>query len=109
MLDSAYFQTQLPQDIAAAGGDAVVELRLRSGQFHRVRSVERIAEGYVVLQTYQLRTDGALRKDEWLEQTFDGTSTHDVERAIVPFESILDIVVMASKAREKSKIGFPTR
>lgn len=109
MLDAGYFNTQLAQDLASAGGDAVVELRLLSGQFHRLRAVQSVADGYVVVQAYQLRSDQAGRKDDWSEQTFDGTSEHDLERAIVPYESILDVVVIPARRRGKSTIGFPTR
>jgi hypothetical protein len=108
MLDAEYFRTQMDQDIAAVGGEAIVELRLLSRQSHRLRAVARIAEGYVVVEAFQSRAEDGLRRDDSAEQAF-GRQSVEVERATVPFESIVDVVVTPSKRASTSRIGFPIR
>jgi hypothetical protein len=109
MLDAEYFRTQLDQDIAAVGGEAIVELRLLSRQSHRLRAVARIAEGYVVVEAFQSRAEDGMRRDDSAEQAFGRQSSVEVERATVPFESIVDVVVTPSTRPSASRIGFPTR
>jgi hypothetical protein len=109
MLDAEYFRTQLDQDIAAVGGEAIVELRLLSRQAHRLRAVTRVAEGYVVVEAFQSRAEDGMRRDDSAEQTFGRKATGEVERATVPFESIVDVVVTPSTRPSASRIGFPTR
>lgn len=106
MLDAEYFRTQLPRDIAAAGERAVLEIRLRGGQGHRVRAVLAVADGYVTLEHYQRRDDAAIRTAEWQDEVFGGTSPHDVDRAIVPYESILDVLVTPGRAAPAPRMGF---
>jgi len=88
----------------------VVEVRLRSGQFHRVHSVLDIQEGYIILEAYEFRSNEVVWKENWQEQVLDGKAASEVSRAIVPYESILDVVVLPGRRAEKQpRIGFGTR
>jgi hypothetical protein len=109
MLDAEYFRTQLDQDVAAVGGEAVVELRLLSRQSHRLRAVTRIADGYVVVEAFVSRAEDGLRRNDSADLAFGRQSSAEVERATVPFESIVDVVVTPSKRTSASRIGFPIR
>ena len=110
MIDSTYFKKQLPRDVAAFADSAVVEVRLRSGQFHRVHTVLDIQEGYVILEAYEFRSNEVVWKENWQEQVLVGKAASDVSRAIVPYESILDVVVLPGRRAEKQpRIGFGTR
>lgn len=106
MLDADYFRTQLPLDLASAGDRAVLEVRLLGGQSHRVRAVRAVADGYVTLEHYQRRDDAAIRTAEWQDEVFGGTSPHDVDRAVVPYESILDVLVTPGRATPAPRMGF---
>lgn len=108
MIDSAYFRHQMPRDIASAGETAVVEVRLLNGQFHRIQSVLGVEEGYVSLQAYEPRTADGQWKDNWQEQVFGGKAPNEVRRAVVAYESILDVLVLPGKTGGQPRIGFGT-
>src|SRR5256885_708072 len=55
MIDAKYFKDQLPRDVAALGDLAVVEVRLKGNQFHRVHKVLEIRDSYVSLEAYDFR------------------------------------------------------
>src|SRR5947209_19692473 len=97
MIDATYFRQQLPRDVASAGATAVVEVRLLNGQFHRVQGILGIEEGYVTLQAYEARAADGQWKDNWQEQVFEGKAANELRRAIVAYESILDVLVLAGK------------
>ena len=108
MIDASYFRKQLSHDVAAAGDSAVVELRLLNGQFHRVHHVLSVEDGYITLAVYELRGTEIQWRENWQEQIFDGKAS-DVSRAVVPYESILDVVVLAGHPiGGHSRIGFGT-
>lgn len=109
MIDSAYFKKQLPRDVAAFGDLAVVEVRLRDRLLHRVHKVLEIEEGYVILEAYEFRSNEMVGKENWQEQVFNGKSASEVSRAVVPYDSILDVVVVAGRIGEHPRIGFGTR
>jgi hypothetical protein len=108
MIDAVYFQERLPRDVAAVGNVAVIEVRLLNGQFHRVRNVLSVEEGYVILEAYELRGNEVIGKENWQEQVLDGKASSVVSRAIVPYESILDVVVLAGRLGGAARIGFGT-
>jgi hypothetical protein len=109
MIDAKYFKDQLPRDIAALGDLAVVEVRLKGNQFHRVHKVLEIRDGYVSLEAYDFRGNETVWKENWQEQVMDGKSAADVCRATVPYESILDVVVVPGRVGRQPRIGFGTR
>lgn len=110
MIDASYFRKQLSRDVADTGGSAVVEVRLLNGQFHRVHHILGVEDGYVTLAVYELRGTEIQWRENWQEQVFDGNTAIDLSRALVPYESILDVVVLAGRqAGAHSRIGFGTR
>ena|SRR5690349_15306707 len=110
MIDASYFRKQLSRDVAAAGEPAVLEIRLLNGQFHRVHNVLAVEDGYVSLAVYEQRGKEIQWRENWQEQVFDGKTASDVSRAVVPYESILDVVVLAGRpVSGQSRIGFGTR
>lgn len=106
MLDARYFREQLAHDVASAGDQAVVEVRLLTGQSHRVRAVTAVADGYVTLEHYHRRGEAAIRTADWQDEVFGGTSPHEVDRAVVPYESILDVLVTPGRAVPAPRMGF---
>jgi len=109
MIDAEYFRKRLTRDVAASGEVAVVEVRLITGQFHRVHSVLGVEDGYVILETYEHRGNEIVGKENWQEQIFGGKTAHQVSRAMVPYESILDVVVVMGRVGAQSRIGFGTQ
>jgi len=106
MIDARYFREQLARDVQAMGDRAVVELRLLGGHVHRVRSVVDVSDGHVTVERFQTRTEeGSWEGDGWREQVM-GAPAKDTERVIVPFESILDVILSPGRAAAGSRIGF---
>ena len=106
MIDAKYFEDQLSLDAAPAGTHAVVEVRVRSGQYHRVHAVVAVHPGYVILERYEPKSEEGLGTDAWHQQVLNGTGKGPYERAIVPFESILDIVISTGGPGAAARIGF---
>ena len=102
MFDATYFRSQLAKHIEAAGPKPTVEVHLVSGQGHRVRSVIEAADGYVVLEAYQRRTETTRSNSAWEAEA----TAADTHRAVVSYESIAQVVITASEATETSRIGF---
>lgn len=102
MFDAAYFRSQLAAHIQAAGPKPTVEVHLVSGQGHRVRSVIEAADGYVVLDVYQRRTEITRSNTAWQGEA----APSDTHRAVVSYESITQVVITASDAADASRIGF---
>jgi len=106
MIDATYFREQLARDVQAIGASAVVELRLLGGHMHRVRSVVDVSDGHVTVERFAARSDeGAWEGDAWREQVLGGPAK-EVERVIVPFESILDVILSPGRAAAGARIGF---
>lgn len=106
MIDSAYFEHRLAKDVATIGDAAVVELRLRNGQLHRVHKVLSIDQGYVVIEAYDLRGNEAIWKEQWQEQVFEAKGSNAVSRAVVPYESIIDVLILRGQVGSQPRIGF---
>jgi hypothetical protein len=109
MIDAEYFRKRLTRDVAASGDAAVVEVRLQTGQFHRVRNVLSVEDAYVILETYEHRGNEIVGKENWQDQIFGGKTADQVSRAIVPYESILDVVLVVGRVGTHPRIGFGTR
>lgn len=108
MIDATYFRDRLIRDVKAVGGVAVLEVRLLNGQFHRVRHVLSVEDGYVILEAYERRGSEVIGKENWQEQVLEGKASSVVSRAIVPFESILDVVILSGHVGAAPRIGFGT-
>jgi hypothetical protein len=106
MIDSAYFEHRLGKDVATVGDAAVVEVRLRNGQLHRVHKILSIEQGYVVIEAYDLRGNEAIWKEQWQEQVFEAKGSSAVSRAVVPYESIVDVLILRGQAGSQPRIGF---
>lgn len=110
MFDAAYFRSQLAAQAQAAGPKPTVEIHLLTGQGHRVRSVIEAADGYVVLDVYQRRSEVTGANTAWeggaAPDTGVATETH---RAVVSYESITQVVITATESSETTRIGFGAR
>lgn len=110
MIDASYFRDRFRQDVAAVGDVVVVEVRLVNGRLHRVHEFSSIENGYLILEVYDMRGNEVVWKENWQEQVLDGSSGGEVSRAIVPYESIVDVVVLpGQRASSQPRIGFGTR
>jgi hypothetical protein len=108
MIDSAYFKNRLAKDVATTGDAAVVEVRLRNGQLHRIHKILSVEDGYVVLEAYDLRGNEAIWKEQWQEQVFEAKGSSAVSRAVVPYESIVDVLILRGQIGNQPRIGFGT-
>lgn len=106
MIDSAYFEHRLVKDVATVGDAAVVEIRLRNGQLHRVHRILSVENGYVVLEAYDLRGNEAIWKEQWQEQVFQAKGSNATSRAVVPYESIIDVLILRGQTGNQPRIGF---
>lgn len=105
MIDARYFRDQLPADVAAAGEQVVVEVRMASGHAHRVRAVVSASDGYAVLERYEAHGEEPMGHEAWRQQVFGGTAAR-VERVAVAYEQVSDVVLIPGKASAHSRIGF---
>ena len=106
MIDSAYFEHRLAKDVATVGDAAVVEVRLRNGQLHRVHRILSVENGYVVIEAYDLRGNEAIWKEQWQEQVYEGKGSSVVSRAVVPYESVVDVLILRGQVGNQPRIGF---
>lgn len=102
MFDANYFRSLLARDVAETGGTPVVEIQLQSGYVHRVREVLEVGEGHVTLATYQLRGDLSHERPRFA----DATTTLDMLRVVIAYESIAAIVLDPAPAQPRSRPGF---
>jgi hypothetical protein len=109
VFDAAYFRTGLPSQLDAAGAEPSVEIHLVNGQAHRVRSLVEAADGYAVLEVYQRRAEMSGVKAHWRGSTPADNPIEEVQRAVVAYESIAQIVITPTQAVEAGKIGFGVR
>lgn len=109
MFDAAYFRTGLPSQLEAAGAEPSVEIHLVNGQAHRVRSLVEAADGYAVLEVYQRRAEISGVKAHWRGSTPATNPVEEVQRAVVAYESIAQIVITPTQSVEAVKIGFGAR
>lgn len=105
MFDASYFKTQLAKDVEAAGGSPVVEVVLLSGHTRRVRSVEHVNDGYVVLEAFHLKGDQALHGAHW-QQSGRGSDGRETYRAAVSYEAIAEVLIDRTPATVERKLGF---
>jgi hypothetical protein len=110
VFDKSYFSTKLASHIDSAGADPSVEVHIVNGQGHRVRSVVEVADGYVVLETYQRRAELTGNKGRWNgAKNAPAPGANEVHRAIVAYDSISQIVITPSDVAEGPRIGFAAR
>ena len=109
MIDGTYFRTRLAADVGAFEQAPIVEVHLLNGQFHRLRHVLEVQEGYIILEAYRLRSDETMGKPDSGEEVFGQTSNHEVERSIVSYESIAQVLIMPSRRGGAPRIGFGPR
>lgn len=109
MFDKSYFQTVLADHIGAAGHEPTVEVHLVNGQGHRVRSVIDATDGYVVLEAYQRRAEITSAKGRWHGTRDADAPSSEIQRAIVSYDSISQVIITPTEATESPRIGFGTR
>lgn len=109
MFDAAYFRTGLPSQLEAAGPEPSVEVHLVNGQAHRVRSLVEAADGYAVLEVYQRRAEMSGVKAYWRGSAPVANPMDEVQRAVVAYESIAQIVITPTQSAAAVKIGFGAR
>jgi hypothetical protein len=106
MFDSSYFSKQLAAQAEAAGADPQVEVHLTSGQGHRVRSIGEVTDGYVVLEVYQRRPEMTGARSHWMGSGESSSTPNEVQRAVIAYESIAQIVITPAENKSTSRIGF---
>jgi hypothetical protein len=102
MLDANYFRSALPRDVEASGGTPVIELLLRNGHVHRVRSIVEVSDGWVTLEVYSVKGDLSHERPRFGAKD----SSHELVRAVVAYESISGIVLDPSPMEVKARPGF---
>jgi hypothetical protein len=102
MLDANYFRSAFPRDVEASGGAPVVELLLRGGQAHRVRSIVDLSDEWITLEVYSVKGDLSHERPRFGAKD----STHDVVRAAVAYESISSVILDPSPTDIKTRPGF---
>jgi hypothetical protein len=105
VFDKKYFDAGLPAHIKAAGPEPTVEVHLSNGQAHRIRSVIETADGYVVLEAYQRRAEITGAKGRW-QSSRDSVGANEIHHAIVPYDSISQVVITPTETVEGPRIGF---
>ena len=106
MFDSEYFRPALQADVEALGGSAVVTAHVLGGRAHRLRTVLAVHAGYVTVEAYQNRGDEPTREPRWREEPRAGQPAHETHRAVVAYESIVDVTITATRPDGGGAIGF---
>jgi hypothetical protein len=106
MIDATYFRSRLAADVRAFEQGSIVEVHLLNGQFHRLRSVLEVQEGYAILDVYRARPEDAIARLDAQSEPFGVAPTGESERAIVAYESIAQVMVIPARTGAFSKIGF---
>ena len=106
MFESEYFRTTLQRDVDAMGGSAVVELMLVSGRGHHLRSVVSVQSGYVTLEVYRPSVDRPLAEPRWKDDSKPAGAAHELQRAVVAYESIAAVGITAVRPASAPRIGF---
>jgi hypothetical protein len=70
MIDATYFRSRLTADVRVFEHGPIVEVHLLNGQFHRLRNVLEVQEGYLILEVYRLRTEDGIAKRDALDEVF---------------------------------------
>ena len=112
MIDADYFRSHLPQQITAGAGTPIVEVILRNGHTHRVRSVLDVATGYVLLEAFRLVGSHASRASHWQAELPADPSEPATFRVTVAYEGIVQVIVDTappSEDRRAGSFGFSTR
>ena len=106
MFDAQYFRNSLAGHAEAAGAEAQVEIHLTSGQGHRVRSIVEVTDGYVIVEVYQRRPEMTATRSHWMGDAKSPAAPNEVQRALIAYESIAQIVITPSENKSASRIGF---
>lgn len=105
MFDANYFRTGLPRDVAAAGGQPIVEVQLLGGHAHRVRAVIDVADGYVTLETYQAKGDFAHERPRYTEAPAT-SGDHETYRTVIAYASIAAVTLDPAPVQARTRTGF---
>ena len=105
MIDSTYFRSRLAADVRAFEQGSIVEVHLLNGQFHRLKSVLEVQEGYAILDVYRARSEEAIARRDTPEEVFGVGNTGDTDRAVVAYESISQVLVIPAR-NAGARIGF---
>ena len=105
MIDSTYFRSRLAADVRAFEQGSIVEVHLLNGQFHRLKSVLEVQEGYAILDVYRARSEEAIARRDTPEEVFGVSNTGDTDRAVVAYESISQVLVIPAR-NASARIGF---
>ena len=106
MIDATYFRTRLAADVRAFEHGPIVEVHLLNGQSHRLRNVLEVQEGYIILEAYRTRAEETMARREHVDEVFGVPSDRDIERAVVSYESIVQVLVIPSRPGGSPAIGF---
>ena len=106
MIDATYFRTRLAADVRAFEHGPIVEVHLLNGQSHRLRNVLEVQEGYIILEAYRARGEGEIARRDHMDEVFGVPSDRDIERAIVAYENIVQVLVIPSRPGGAPAIGF---
>jgi hypothetical protein len=106
VFDSEYFRTILQADVDAMGGSAVVEIHLLNGQAHRLHSVLSVHTGYATFEAYKDSPDAPTRRPRWKEEVSAGETPHETQRAVIPYEGIVNVAISAARPEGAGRIGF---
>jgi hypothetical protein len=106
VFDAEYFRTLLQADVDAMGGTALVTVHLMGGRTHRLRGIDAVHAGYFAAEAYQQRADGPAREPRWHESTAAGGPPLPTERAVISYESVVDVTITAARADSGAGIGF---
>lgn len=106
MFDVTFFRTALPAQASAAGAAATVELHLLNGQAHRLRAIRNVTDGYVELEVYRRRVEGAGSKSHWAGEAATKSEPDETQYAMVSFESIAQVVITPAESVASARIGF---
>lgn len=106
MLDASYFKSAFLDQLKAAGAKSTVELHLVNAHTHRVRAVLDASVAFVAFEAYRQRIDGGRNDQHWEAETAGSEASADMVRIVIPYESIVEIVITPPEDSAAQRIGF---
>lgn len=93
MFDAEYFRSKFDLQRKKAGGSHTVEIRLQNGECYHAESLISIEDNHVLFRVYPP-----------IEEASD--QSIKLELLIIPYESIVRILITRNKPKKIGKIGY---
>src|SRR4030042_3678595 len=105
MINADYFKTHIREQITELGsGSTTVEIRLHDGTAYSVRSLQKVMEGYVLLEVFP--QEGVTEESKAQRTKVGGNDEVYYDRVALPYEIISHVILTIKKKKGRPLVGF---